>query len=60
MVDAYLRLKSIETTDIKNLIIGGQAGINYIQFCLAVITNGENPTILLSPGSGDTRTRMSR
>lgn len=42
MVDAHLRSKAIETADIKNLIIGGQTGIDGIRFCLASITNGEN------------------
>ncbi len=42
MIDAHLRSKAIETADIKNLIIGGQTGIDGIRFCLASITNGEN------------------
>lgn len=42
MVDAHLRSKTIETADIKNLIIGGQTGIDGIRFCLAAVTNGEN------------------
>lgn len=42
MVDAHLRSKTIETADIKNLLIGGQTGIDGIRFCLAAVTNGEN------------------
>jgi len=42
MVDAHLRSKTIDTADIKNLIIGGQTGIDGIRFCLAAVTNGEN------------------
>ena len=42
MVDAHLRSKTIDTADIKNLIIGRQNGIDGIRFCLAAVTNGEN------------------
>ncbi|MPM09050.1 hypothetical protein SDC9_55366 [bioreactor metagenome] len=40
MVDAHLRSKTIETADIKNLIIGEQTGIDRIRFRLAAVTNG--------------------
>nr|WP_319520996.1 hypothetical protein [uncultured Sphaerochaeta sp.] len=44
MVDAHLRLKTINTEDIKNLIIGGQTGIDGIRFVLASSVNGEDLT----------------
>ncbi|WP_320122736.1 hypothetical protein [uncultured Sphaerochaeta sp.] len=44
MVDAHLRLKMITTEDIKNLIIGGQTGIDGIRFFLASSVNGEDLT----------------
>ncbi len=44
MVDAHLRLKTITTEDIKNLIIGGQTGIDGIRFVLASSVNGEDLT----------------
>jgi hypothetical protein len=60
MVDAQLRLKTIETADIKNLIIGGQTGIDGIRFCLAAVTNGRISLIRLSLGFCNTRTRTVR
>ncbi|WP_320129589.1 hypothetical protein [uncultured Sphaerochaeta sp.] len=42
MVDAHIRSKSIITEDIKNLLIGGQTGVEGIRFCLASVVNGED------------------
>ncbi len=44
MVDAHLRGKEIDTSDIKSLIIGGQTGVDGIRFCLASTVNGEDLT----------------
>jgi len=46
MIDAHLRGKRIETADIKTLIIGGQTGVDGIQFVLNSTINGEDLTDL--------------
>ncbi|WP_319757704.1 hypothetical protein [uncultured Sphaerochaeta sp.] len=50
MVDAHLRLKMITTEDIKNLIIGGQTGIDGIRFFLLPRLMVRNSPMLLSLG----------
>lgn len=44
MVDAHLIGKEITTKDITRLIIGGQTGVDGVQFCIANTVNGEDLT----------------
>lgn len=44
MVDAHILGKQITTKDIDRLIVGGQTGVDGIQFCIANSVNGEDLT----------------
>lgn len=44
MVDAHILGKQITTKDIDHLIVGGQTGVDGVQFCIANTVNGEDLT----------------
>lgn len=46
MIDAHLTGKAIQTSDIAQLLIGGQSGVDGIRFCLAPVIGGEDMTSL--------------
>ncbi len=46
MIDAHLTGKAIQTSDITQLLIGGQTGVDGIRFCLAPVIEGEDMTSL--------------
>ena len=60
MVDAHLRSETIETADIKNLIIGEQTGFDLSGPVLLLSLMGRILPILLSAGSCNTRARIVR